>query len=102
MDLPGLNFGDTAARNSDMKLFVKFCFYRQNLVDQNRLEGLPPNNLVKNGKSIVKMAKNLHELWRSLELRIFIFFCKTEYLTTSTIRRSERTAFVVFLEKSKV
>ena len=37
---------------------------------------------------------------RSLELRIFNFL--QNYLTTSTICRSERTAFIVFLEKSKV
>ena len=45
-------------------------------------------------------ARQIHKLWRSLELRICNFLIK--HLTTSTICRSERTAFVVFLEKSKV
>ena len=45
-------------------------------------------------------AELIHKLWRSLELRISKFL--ENYLTTSTISRSERTAFVVFLEKSKV
>ena len=45
-------------------------------------------------------AGQIHKMWRSLELRICNFL--KNYLTTSTICRSERTAFVVFLEKSKV
>ena len=45
-------------------------------------------------------AGQIHKLWRSLELRICNFF--KNHLTTSTICRSERSAFVVFLEKSKV
>ena len=45
-------------------------------------------------------AWQIHKLWRSLELRICNFL--KNYLTTSTICMSERTAFVVFLEKSKV
>ena len=45
-------------------------------------------------------AGQIHELRRSLEQRICNFL--KNYLTTSTICRSERTAFVVFLEKSKV
>ena len=45
-------------------------------------------------------AGQIHKLWRSLELRICNFL--KNYLTTSTICMSERTAFVVFLEKSKV
>ena len=45
-------------------------------------------------------ARQIHELWRSLELRICNFL--KNYLTTSTICTSERTAFVVFLEKYKL
>ena len=45
-------------------------------------------------------AGQIHKLWRSLELRICNFL--KNHLTTSAICRSERTAFVVFLEKSKV
>ena len=39
-------------------------------------------------------------MWRSFELWVFNF--SKNYLTTSTICGSERTEFVVFLEKSKV
>ena len=45
-------------------------------------------------------AEQIHKKWRSLELRICNFL--RNYLTTSTICRSEMTAFVVFLEKCKV
>ena len=38
--------------------------------------------------------------WRSFELRIFYF--SKNYLTTSTFCWSERTEFVVFLDKYKV
>ena len=50
--------------------------------------------------SIEVEAEQIHKLWRSLELRI----CNVlkNYLTTSTICRSENTAFVVFLGNSKV
>ena len=45
-------------------------------------------------------AEQIHKLWRSIELRICNFL--KNYLTTSTICRSERTAFVVFLGNFKV
>ena len=45
-------------------------------------------------------AEQIHKLWRSVELQIYNFL--KNYLTASTICMSERTAFVVFLEKSKV
>ena len=45
-------------------------------------------------------AEQNHKKWRSLELRICNFL--KNYLITSTICRSERTAFVVILERFKV
>ena len=45
-------------------------------------------------------AEKIHKLWRSLEMWVFNFL--KNYLTASNICRPERTAFIVFLEKSKV
>ena len=53
------------------------------------------------GSCIAKIeAGQIHELRRSLEQRICNFL--KNYLTTSIICMSERTAFVVFLKKLKV
>ena len=45
-------------------------------------------------------AEQIHKKWRSLELWICNFL--KNYLITSTICWSEKTAFIVFLKKSKV
>ena len=39
-------------------ILCEIMLLQANLVNQNRLEGLPPSNFVKNRKSLVKMAKN--------------------------------------------
>ena len=92
------NVFDCDTDNFQLATMVLFDLCKIRLVDQNQLETSEPMDIAKNLKYMVERAGNCN---KSEDYELLICNFLKNYLTTS-ICRLERTAFVVYLEKSKV